>query len=229
MLPLIRWLNSQGSDAWLVSLYGHREGATDLKNITSRVWQEEMQAGYEVARKEANMHNVPLYFLGYSLGALLGQSMLVLPMESAPFDKQVLLAPAIALRRRASLLQLFFFLGKPAALPSYTPAAYRFNPSLPLQAYRVLFGEEAKLQKAEVGKLNIPTLVLLNPKDELISPKKLLQLIDRFALTKYRVVFLDATLNGRQVWYHHLILDEQTMGNENWAMATAEMKAFLFG
>jgi hypothetical protein len=228
MLPLIQWLNSQGSDVWLVSLTGHRESATDLANLTSTVWQQEMLDGYEAAKNAAAEQNVPLYFLGYSLGALLGQTMLVLPMKSAPFDKQVLLAPAIAFRRRASLLRFFFFLGWPASLPSFTPAAYRVNRSLPLSAYRVLFGEEAKLQKAEGGKLNFPTLVLLDPKDELISFKRLLQLIGCFGLTKYRVVRLNDQLKGRKERYHHLILDEQTMGKENWALAMAEIRAFLF-
>lgn len=228
MLPLIRWLNDHGSDAWLVCLYGHREGAMNLLNITSGVWQEEMLRAYEVAKEEADRHKVPLYFLGYSLGALLGQSMLVLPMQTAAFDKQVLLAPAIALRRRAFLLRFLFYFGKTVALPSFTPSTYRVHSSLPLIAYRVLFGEERKLQKAEGNKLNIPTMVLIDPKDELISHKKLLQLIRRLGLIKYRVVGLDKKLKGRKVRYHHLIIDEQTMGKEAWAMATAEMRAFLF-
>lgn len=229
MLPLIKWFNGNGSEVWLVCLTGHRDTAMDPAAITTQVWKEEMLTGYREARKTADLHKVPLYFLGYSLGALLGQTMLVLPAKKAPFDKQVLLAPAVALRRRVVLLRLFCAVGRPASLPSLTPEAYRVNAMLPLQAYRVLFGEEAKLQSVANSQLNLPTLVILDPKDELISASKLRQWIHRSALSNYRVVYLNDSLTGRQTRFHHLLVDEQTMGKENWALATAEMKQFLFG
>jgi hypothetical protein len=70
--------------------------------------------------------------------------------------------------------------------------------------------------------------VLIDPKDELISYKRLQKWIQKHHLINYKVVTLDPDLTGRSKRFHHLILDEATMGKKNWQLATAQWKAFLF-
>ena len=185
MLPLINWLTSHGSDVYLIQLSGHHENGVNIKEVTASIWQNEMLTGYTIAKQASLDHSVPLFFLGYSLGALLGQSMIALSPESTPFDKQVLIAPATTIRRRSYLIKLLFFLGKQKMLPSFTPKEYRVNESLPLRIYQILFREERKVIKAKFNGLNIPTVIFIDPKDELISYKKLIRFKNRFGLTNY--------------------------------------------
>lgn len=225
MLPLVQWLTGHGSDACLVRLSGHHEASVPIREVSGALWKKEMQAGYQRAGSAARRHSVPLYFLGYSLGALLGQSLVA--DAGAAFDRQILLAPATAIRRRSHLLRLLFFLGKGMKLPSYTPEAYRANEALPLPVYRALFAEERKVAAAAPHLFNLPTLLLVDPKDELISYPKLVRQAKRFP--HYRLLVLDATLKGRNSAYHHLILDEPSMGAKNWQRATGEMEQHFFG
>jgi esterase/lipase len=228
MMPLVHWLNQQGSDVFLVSLSGHHPQGVPLKEVDAGTWQQEVKLAYAAAKEAASANGLPLYFLGYSMGALLAQTALTLPMQTAPFQKQVLLAPALSLRRRAGLLRLLCLFTKQLSLPSYTPKAYKANDSLPLSVYRILFAEEKKLQAAGFQHLNIPTLVIMDPKDELISCRGLQTLMNRLQLSQYRLLLLNDDLHGRSHRFHHLIVDEATMGNQNWETATQEMKTFLF-
>ena len=75
MQPLIDWLNSKGSDVYLVKLSGHhQEGGVSIQEVTAAIWWEEMVYGYNIAKRTASLQGLPVYFLGYSLGALLGQT-----------------------------------------------------------------------------------------------------------------------------------------------------------
>jgi esterase/lipase len=228
MEPLINWLNTMGSDVYLVKLSGHYQESVGIEEVTTSIWQEEMVGGYEAAQKSALLQGLPLYFLGYSLGALLGQNMLSLDREGVPFDKQVLLAPATAIRPRSYLVKLLFFLDKRKLLPSFTPEGYRANKALPLRVYEILFTEEERFKKRCSNHLNIPTLVILDPKDELISYSKLVQQIKQYQLTNYQVLLLTDGNQNKKGGYHHLILDEETMGPSNWERATKAMSHHLF-
>jgi len=228
MLPLINWLVSRGADVYLVHLSGHDAGGTAMQDVKTSTWQQEMLTGYQLAKKASINLSLPLYFLGYSLGALLGQSIMALPATSASFDRQVLFAPATALRKRAYLLKVLFLFGKRLKLPSYAPGNYRVHHSLPLHVYRILFSEQKQVAASGFRNLDIPTLIFLDTRDELISYKRLFRQIKRFALRHYRVVLLTGKLKDRKSQYHHLIIDEQSLGEENWGLVSKEMEAFLF-
>lgn len=228
MEPLIHWLAALGSVVYLVQLSGHYEKGLSIQEVTSSTWQQEMMEGYTIAQQAAQAHKIPLYFLGYSLGALLGQSMIALSKEGNCFNKQILFAPAIAIRTRSYLIKLLFFLEERTTLPSYTPADYRANERLPLSIYQLLFAEEKKLIEAKFQGLNIPTLIIIDPRDELISYKKLQLFIKKFRLTNYKVVVLNDNRKDRDKSYHHLIINEKTMGAVNWRRTAIAMQQFLF-
>ncbi|HEX2534849.1 MAG TPA: alpha/beta fold hydrolase [Chitinophagaceae bacterium] len=227
MLPLVHWLSCRGSEVYLVHLSGHGEGSREMKEVTPGLWAGEMQEGYDRARRAAAESGVPLYFLGYSLGALLGQSMIAGQQEGAAFDKQVLVAPAIGIRRHAYALRLLFPLGGKRTLPSFTPVGYRANPSLPLSVYRILFDEERKVLRSGFGPLRIPTLVVMDPRDELVSYRRWQQIAYNH-LSSCRLLSLDPNLEGRNHRYHHLVIDERTMGKANWERFTGALDGFLF-
>ena len=228
MLPLVTWLNDQGSDVYLLSLTGHEGDGAGIKTVTAMQWQQDVLKGYGTALQAAQSQNLSLFFLGYSLGGLLGQSVIQLGKGIGSFTKQVLIAPAITIRPRSYLLKGLFFLGPQYLIPSYTPAAYRVHAALPLQIYRILFSEEKKWNSYP-KKFPVPSLIFIDPKDELISYRKLKkeELKDEWGLCQ--VIELDSDLRHRSGNYHHLILDEATMGEKNWGMVVKAMKYFLFG
>jgi esterase/lipase len=228
MLPLVKFLNGSGSDVYLLKLFGHREDSSNLKNLTGDVWLAESLNAYHQARELADKNNVPLYFLGYSLGALVAQYMIFESNGQERFDRQVLLAPATALRGRSGLLKTTFILPGHWKLPSYTPEAYRANEGIQLNVYKVLFGLEHQIQQGKFSNLNIPTLLIMDEKDELVSYRRLNKYIDEYGLTEYRILALDPSLENRATKYHHLIVDEPSMGAENWELSRREIKKFLF-
>jgi esterase/lipase len=225
MLDIAHWLNEQGSDVYLVRLTGHAD-STNILNVTGELWDSEMLGSYEIAKRAAVAKNLPLYFVGYSLGALLGQDMVQFSNPQVTFDKQVLIAPAIGMRNRSHLVKALFFLNN-KKLPSYTPVEVRANKGLPVKVYKILFQKEKRLYRSKFSRLNIPTLLVIDHDDELISERKLRRIIDQCDLTQYEFLTIKA---GSQVGspYHHLIISEATMGNENWKMVTDKIKRLLF-
>jgi esterase/lipase len=228
MLDLIGWLNEQGSDACLLKLSGHYANSSDAWAMPRDTWQTEMKYAYDIGRKIASANGVPLFFLGFSLGGLLGPAILSAGNGIYQFDKQLLFAPAIGLRTRSYLVKLSFFFNEKNRLPSFTPEPYRANNKLPILFYKIMFREERLLKKNLFKHVNIPTMVFIDPSDELISYRKLQKLSQKFKLTNFRMVTLDKDLAGRETKYHHLIISERTMGRKNWELVTGEMSRFLF-
>lgn len=228
MKPIVDWLNARGSDVYLVHLAGHSERAEPIDSVKSESWDNNMLRGYQQASETSRATNVPLYFLGYSLGGLLGQDLIQFSDTAVHFDKQVLIAPANAIRSRSYLLKMLFALNEKTLLPSYTPEPYQANIRLPIKIYKIMFRKEKALVKSRYTKLNIPTLVLIDRKDELISYRKLKRYRKRFSLDNWDIIVLDSNMKTYNRQYHHLIIDETSMGTTNWNVATKELMAFLF-
>jgi esterase/lipase len=228
MMELIGSLNSLGSDVYLVLLSGHHPDSAPVAEVTASLWDEDMKSGYREANANASRNAVPLFFLGYSLGALLGQDLVAFSGMALPYKKQLLIAPAIAVRWEIHLIKWLFFLNDSIAFPSLTPKEFRANRSLPLRVYKIMFQKEQRLMEMRYNNLNIPTLVLIDPKDELISYKKILRMVKMFNLSNYEVMALDSDLTLRAGKYHHLIIDRNTMGQNNWDSVSQRLEAFFF-
>jgi esterase/lipase len=220
MQALVEWLNDGGSHVFLVKLSGHHADSVGITEVTQEIWVADMLEGYGAARAAAGEQGVPLHFLGYSLGALLGQFLLAMPGHEIRFDKQVLFAPATAIRKRNYLLKLLFGWDS-LTLPSYAPERYKANRRLPMRIYKIMFEMEAELWK--MGRVSVPTLVFLDPRDELISYKKIRRYFGMGAV----IVPLSSRMRGRYGGYHHLIINASTMGETNWALVVEKMRSFL--
>ncbi|MCO6476526.1 MAG: hypothetical protein J5I94_07885 [Phaeodactylibacter sp.] len=198
---------------------------SNLRRVARGGWGKAFEEAYDKALARSQEVGVPLYFLGFSLGALVAQHAMSSSGGEVRFDKQVLLAPALALRSRSYLLKAAFFLPEHWLLPSKTPEAYRANRGTSIRAYKALFRQQKAVRKGRFRRLNIPTLVIIDPRDELISLSKLKKYIARFGLDNYRILELDPK---GAAGYHHLIVDERSMGPTNWDKATAAINAHLF-
>ncbi|MBC7896252.1 MAG: alpha/beta hydrolase [Cytophagaceae bacterium] len=176
--PLAEALRSRGASVVLVAFRGHRIGdevdavsLEDWRQVTWDHWREDWREGAITGGALAASLGVPLYFVGFSLGALVHVHELVAgePL-SRSFDAQVLLAPAIRVHARSRLVRIFRFLGPRFLVPSLAPVPVRSHRGTSVAAYEALFRYEAALAGVErPERLHLPTLVLMDARDELVS------------------------------------------------------------
>ncbi len=238
MRPLIALLHAAGIAAFLLELYGHggnfaarsgsdarRDRLAALQSCRHALWAEEAIAGFREVRRVAAAASGEAVFVGFSYGALLGCDLLVSRPEVA-FARMVLLAPALRLRpwdRAIRLLSPFPGL----VLPTPAPAGYAANPGTPVAAYNALFAT-LKHFEAHLGpRLNIPTLVFVDPGDELISFEGLKGLVSEQRLDRWRIHPLRVSRPVLAGAYRHLILDEESAGRRAWAELRHTLLAFL--
>lgn len=238
MQPLIGLLNAAGFAAFNVALRGHGENFTSrpgsdarrdrmaaLKACRYADWAEEALSAYREARRLAAAASGELCFVGFSYGALLGCDLLVSRPEVA-FTRMVLLAPALRLRtwdRAIRLLSPFPAL----VLPTPAPDGYPANPGTPVAAYNALF-ETLEHFEARLGpRLNIPTLVFVDPGDELVSFEGLERLAAEQRLDRWRIHPLRVSRPVLAGALRHLILDEERAGRRAWAELRGVLLDFL--
>jgi esterase/lipase len=227
MGAVIAVLNNAGVDVLNVALRGHGDNFTPLDNrtaeaarleafrtVTFPLWRGEVRRAYEEARRRADRRRVPLFFVGYSLGGLLGCD-LVLSGPDVAVDRMALFAPALSVQVEAHLLKaLTPFPG--LVIDSLSPRWYRANDGTPMAAYKALFEAVARVEGRIGPRLNVPTLVLVDEADEFISPGRIRDLIAAGGLTRWRVVPVrkDEAVAGTAS--HHLIIDEAAVGKGSW-------------
>ncbi len=90
MKEIISILNDINLEVLLLSLYGHgnnfnkqtgknesKARLNSFKKVTYDKWKTETQLGYGIILKRAKQLNCPVYFVGYSLGGLMGCDLMV--------------------------------------------------------------------------------------------------------------------------------------------------------
>lgn len=240
MKPLIDLLAANGIEVVSVALHGHGENYTrrlelntaearleSLRSVTYRLWREELQAAYRVATLRAEqLGGVPLHLLGYSLGGLVGCDLFA-DEADVQFDRMALFAPALRIRAFSYVLAPFTGATR-TIIPSFSPAGYRANRGTSLAAYAALYTAAAHLARHIGPKLNVPTLVFLDPKDELVSYGGTERLLAEADLTRWHLyrVEKDASATAR---YHHLLIDAPSVGQAVWEQIATATVAHLRG
>lgn len=236
--PLADAVRPWGVGVVFCSLQGHGENYQPLagqsveaarlaafRRVSYAGWRGEMEAAYRTAATLAATHNVPIFLLAFSLGALLGCELLA-TAATVHFDRMVLLAPALALRP-VSHLPYLLARWPQIAIRSLSPRAYRANPATPVAAYLTLRTALANVQRQPNPALNVPTLVLIDPRDELVSFKGLQRLIRRQHLTHWQLHPIHKQPTRPDAKFHHLILDAESVGPVVWAAMLRTIKAHL--
>jgi alpha-beta hydrolase superfamily lysophospholipase len=215
MNDIVSELNKKNILVLRVSLTGHRGDLKEFKRVERSDWLIDLLHAYRIALEKAESLGIPLYFVGYSLGCPVVLDLMISHKEVS-FDKTVFFAPAIALRNYTHLIKLFNIFGKTAVIPGRTPHQYRANFGTPVSAYNALFQHINKINSTGYGRLNIETLIFLDPKDELVSHKALQRLIFSERLDKWHFISISTDLKNPGNKYHHLMIDPDTAGEEAW-------------
>jgi esterase/lipase len=189
---------------------GEHEGEVNSIQIL-----ESVKRAYQSASLRAQEIKRPIYFLGYSFGALAGL-FAETQDKDIRYHSKVLIAPAFQVHTYVNLIKLsFVFLDR---IPSQNLASYQANTFTSVDLYKTLFQmQEAVLNtSAEIAQgLHPKSLIIMDPNDELVSLKKLMTFESQQRIKTWKYFKVD---NSRAILnkYHHLIVDTQTIPTDTW-------------
>jgi len=238
MQTVIADLNSAGIDVLNVSLRGHGRNFTwngsisldearleSFRNVSYRLWLDEVRGAYLKARQRAAEKKVPLFFVGYSLGGLLGCNLL-LTDSTVSYDRLILFAPALSMTAESYLLKPLMPFPN-LVIDSLAPVSYRSNDGTPMAAYKAVFEAVEYFHNNADPRLNIPTAVFLDEKDEFISSSRLQETVARRDLHRWRIHRVQKGPDGSERLSHHMLIDEAGVGRDTWRQMTAVMKQYV--
>lgn len=172
MTSIAYLLQAKGSIVLNGTLSGHEGDYKKLQNISDDRWLNDTTTLLDEGVSIAQKHNIPLYFVGFSLGCL---TMLnLLKIRNKPiFSKMFLIAPAIDIHLHSRLIQLLNIFPINFNIISLSNKDYRVHPSLPLSSYNQLYKNYYNVTNCFPSSWKIPTTVFMDPRDELVSLKKI--------------------------------------------------------
>lgn len=198
-------------------LFGHQGNSRDMLDVTDETWRRQFNDHMALAKQLANQHGVPLVFLGYSLGGLLGVEWVSQQEQERVFDKMVLLAPAITVPnysltalRVADLLRVNF------TVPSPGPSYYKAGFGSSVNAFRALINIKNSLEEKHYRNANIKTLVITDIHDELILFTEIKNIIVTNKLSLWETELVDNSYAYRTHGYRHWIMNQDAVGQELW-------------
>ena len=238
MVNLIRVLNTMGIGAVQLSLKGHGDNFDPVpgmeeadarmeafKTVSHQIWADDFLQAYHQTSQLKHELKVPLFLIADSFGALLALD-LSLNESDVEFDRMVLFAPAVSLHGRNFIIRLLSPFPR-FVVPSLSPKFYKANRGTPQVAYSVVFDTLARFERSVGQKINIPTLVFIDPKDELVSYLELRAMIKQHKLNRWRVFRIDKDKTTSATGIHHLIIDPASVGQANWNRMVRAMKSHL--
>jgi esterase/lipase len=238
MESIIAILTGTGVDALNLSLRGHghnyprQDGSTEaqarlnaLKSVSYEMWREEVNAAYNIAKLRSTQSGVPLFFVGFSFGALMGVDLLA-SMSDAKFDRMVLFAPGLKIHSRYQIVRVLSpFPG--LTVPSFSLKSYRANDGTPVAAYNALLDSLEHLDHNLNPKVNVPALIFIDQRDEFVSYDELKKMVDYENLDQWKFQVVKKEAGGEPGKIHHLIIDEAATGQNVWREITDVMVAHL--
>lgn len=233
MNDIARQLQEAGVDVLTISLSGHAVELDEdsrlyqFREADFGVWQSDIAEGVAIASERASELGKPFYMVGFSLGGLLSADYLSTraAQDGVNVDRLVLFAPAIVLRWSSYALMPFQVFPD-IFLPSVAPELYRANDFAPASAYLTLYDGVREFRENANAALNIPTLLLMNPRDELVSDNGLRDFISEFGLTEWRYSEVQKS-DGAGATLDHLIIGPHSLGEESWQRVSEQMLEFL--
>ncbi len=227
MQSVIDRLNDEGIETLNLTLSGHNmvnlgdeQRLKSFKSVTYKQWRGEVYQAFEVAKKRAEENKVPLFFVGYSLGGLLGCDLMVSSPEVS-FERMVLFAPALSIHYYSHIFTLFSSFPN-VVIPSFSPEEYRANTGTPIGAYNALYEAIDHFEDNLSDRINIPTILFIDKSDELVSYTGILELINTQKLTHWQVESIKKGEDARAD-YNHLIVDEPSVGSRQWEHMLSKM------
>lgn len=228
MEAIIEKLNVHGIDCLNLSLRGHGNNFSPINNteneaarmaafkfVSYPLWKTEAYLAFQLVKKRSRLLGAPLFFIGFSMGGLLGVDLLA-SNPNVSFDKMVLFAPAIAMFKRNYLIKFLAPFPK-LVVPSAGHQAYLANDGTPIAAYNAMFEMHAHFEaNMDSIKINVPTVIFIDEEDELVSFSSLQKMVQNQNLDQWRIHPVKKDEATTEVKMHHLIIDAASVGNKMW-------------
>lgn len=227
MRPIIDNLLNAGIDVLSLSLYGHganyssldqqqsqKELIESFKNVSYELWRDETYQAYQYIKRRSAQENTPLFFIGYSIGGLMGCDLFV-SYTDVKFDRMVLFAPALKINKLSYIFKALSLFPN-LMIPSLSPEFYRANSATSIAAYNALYSGVEHFETHISKKLNIPTIVFIDKDDELVSYQSIEDMTYENQLDKWKIHTVQKGKDVINNYHHHLIIDKQSMGQDPW-------------
>lgn len=193
---------------------GSKARMKTFKTVSYKLWIKETYQAYALAGNRSREKQVPLFLIGFSLGGLMGATLLA-SYPGVYFNRMVLLAPALhiyTINYLAKLLSPFPRL----VIPSFFIKSYCSNRGTPVAAYNALFEAIEHFNKDMAQKLNVPTIIFIDKQDKLVSYRRLKRIIKNGRLHQWKLHLVKKNTTGAKEKMHHLIIDESSIGKDAW-------------
>jgi esterase/lipase len=189
--------------------------------VDSEHWDRDAREFYALARAKAEELNVPLYLVAYSFSAVIYQSF----SRELPFAKKVFFAPAISTRFWFPLAALIANAFPRITYRSMNLNGYYANATSGMRAVQALEHFVGKVKQSR--KLNdpTPTLIWVDPRDELVSYKGIK--IQSGRKPKWQLQEISNAGSTMRPAYHHLIINQESLGEKEWARVLRGTTEFL--
>ena len=228
MQTIISVLTESGIDVLGLSLRGHGENYTHhagiekdqarleaFKAVSFPLWMNEAYLAYTQVRKRSAQKKVPLFFVGFSLGGLIGLDLFASQPE-VHYERMVLFAPAVKLHSTRYLARILSPFSR-LVIPSLAPDSYLSNKKgTPMAAYNALFEGLQQFEKHVNRRINVPTLIFIDEEDEFIPVRAFKELINEKKLDQWKLYIVEKEATANQDTFHHHIIDETSTGKAVW-------------
>lgn len=203
---------------------GHRQVSGEMEKVREGNWEQDAFCFIQYAITKAKEKNLPIYFLGYSMGALyfVNSFSKISQSEKKLFLKAIFVAPALALRFYTELVKLLYPFGDNFVLNSKSPEEYRANSGTSMGGYKSLFLALSQLD-VSLKNYQIPTLVFIDSGDELISDSGIEELIKREQIKNWKIIAIDK----KGIGPNHLIIDRKSLGELLFSSVLEQIIHFL--
>lgn len=210
----------QGFEVYRPAFSGHCAGHGDYLRVTAADWEADARRVHRAAALKAEALKKPLYLLAYSFTSLIFQTM----SKELPFSKRAYLAPPFATKFWYPALR--WIAGR---FPDFSYGT--FNPHCaanPRSSGRSLLALEEFMKKwrdGQGGDDPAPLLAFAEPADELVSFEGVKA--EAAAHGNWRVEAISNKGHTLPKTYHHLIVDEASLGANEWDRLRAEVGNFF--
>lgn len=209
LLPLREVIHDLGGETTLLTLAGHKS-QYDL-NILAKLTLENIEDDF-IKTYTANFRDS--IFIGQSFGCLI-YAKLVAEGRIPEARKNIFLSPALEIHK---ILKLSLVLPKNLWIKSKNFVGYRYHDKLPVHLYTEIHRASLGFANDEIMSIKSPTMIFIDPKDELVPYKKLLKKVER---NSHMVLKTFETHKP-----YHLIIDQNTCGDK-WEALTKEIGSFI--
>lgn len=177
-------------------------------------WMEKFINNYDAALEHTEILQRPLYFVGFSLGALIGMHFIYRHAHHQ-IKKMALFAPATHTRFYTVLPAMLGYLFPRIGLPSMNLENYRDRRNTTLKEYKKMYQLQHEIKnELKMNSIDIPTLLITSPGDELVESPKLIN----FARSNSHWQTLEVSNRESRLpkKFNHLMIDSEALGSNQW-------------